>query len=231
MRRRRVLPCSDASSSPAAATTPRSFVSSLDLRDRPTSEPWESSASDADVIAAWKARVAADPANALAPARPGDGRGLSATLGDGRASSSAATTPAGRASSDLVLLRHGESIFNGEPVRFTGWADVPLTALGEAEAARAGALLASGSRGFDVVFTSELRRAYRTAEIAVDAWRQAKDAAAAACGGENSGGFPAAPERAATTPMPEIVRDWRLNERHYGALQVRRFLLLLLSTP
>ena len=73
MRRRRVLPCSDASSSPAAATTPGSFASSLDLRDRPTSVPWESSASDADVIAAWKARVAADPADALAPARPGDG--------------------------------------------------------------------------------------------------------------------------------------------------------------
>jgi 2,3-bisphosphoglycerate-dependent phosphoglycerate mutase len=91
----------------------------------------------------------------------------------------------------LVLLRHGESEWNAQNL-FTGWVDVDLTARGEAEAARGGTLLARHGLLPDVVHTSLLRRAIRTAELAL-----------AAC----------------DRLWIPVARSWRLNERHYGALQ------------
>jgi 2,3-bisphosphoglycerate-dependent phosphoglycerate mutase len=91
----------------------------------------------------------------------------------------------------LVLLRHGESIWNKEN-RFTGWTDVDLTDRGREEARAAGRLLKAGSYAFDIVFTSVLTRAIRTANIALDELEQLW--------------------------LP-VERSWRLNERHYGALQ------------
>src|SRR5436305_13626407 len=91
----------------------------------------------------------------------------------------------------LVLLRHGESDWKRENL-FTGWVDVDLTAKGEAEAHRGGELLAERGLLPDVLHTSLLRRAIRTAQIAlVDAERH----------------------------WIPVRRSWRLNERHYGALQ------------
>lgn len=91
----------------------------------------------------------------------------------------------------LVLLRHGESQWNLENL-FTGWTDVPLTDRGVAEATAAGELLAAEGFSFDIVHTSVLRRAIHTANLTLDAmdlhW------------------------------LP-VTRHWRLNERHYGALQ------------
>jgi 2,3-bisphosphoglycerate-dependent phosphoglycerate mutase len=91
----------------------------------------------------------------------------------------------------LVLLRHGESVWNKEN-RFTGWTDVDLSERGRAEAAEAGSLLLEGGFVFDLAFTSVLKRAIRTLWIVLDVmdlmW------------------------------IPE-EKDWRLNERHYGALQ------------
>lgn len=89
----------------------------------------------------------------------------------------------------LTLLRHGESQWNLEN-RFTGWVDVDLTLKGEAEAARAGTTLSTIP--FDVVFTSVLTRAIRTADIAL--------------------------HEAGRTAIP-IFRSEALNERHYGDLQ------------
>ena len=91
----------------------------------------------------------------------------------------------------LVLLRHGQSIWNLEN-RFTGWTDVDLTEQGRREAAEAARLLADGGYDFDVAYTSVLKRAIRTLWIALDGMDRMW--------------------------IPEI-RDWRLNERHYGALQ------------
>lgn len=91
----------------------------------------------------------------------------------------------------LVLMRHGESQWNLEN-RFTGWADVDLTAAGRDQAWRAGELMRDQGLVFDVVFTSVLKRAIRTAWIALDAMD------------------------AMYTP---VGCQWRLNERHYGALQ------------
>jgi 2,3-bisphosphoglycerate-dependent phosphoglycerate mutase len=90
----------------------------------------------------------------------------------------------------LILLRHGQSQWNLEN-RFTGWVDVDLTDRGEAEAAKAGALLAEAGFRPAVMFTSVLKRAQKTGAAAL---------AAAGLG---------------DTPM---VADWRLNERHYGGL-------------
>ena len=90
----------------------------------------------------------------------------------------------------LVLLRHGQSQWNLEN-RFTGWVDVDLTPEGEAEAARAGELLAAEGLRFDRGFTSVLVRAIRTSDIAL---------------------------RVADQLWIPILKDWRLNERHYGAL-------------
>ncbi len=91
----------------------------------------------------------------------------------------------------LILLRHGESVWNAENL-FTGWVDVPLSAKGEAEARRGGELLRETDLLPDVVHTSVLRRAIATANIALDV---------------------------ADRHWIPVKRDWRLNERHYGALQ------------
>jgi 2,3-bisphosphoglycerate-dependent phosphoglycerate mutase len=91
----------------------------------------------------------------------------------------------------LVLLRHGESDWNQKNL-FTGWVDVDLTAVGESEGRRGGELLVEHGLLPDVVHTSLLRRAIRTAEIALDT---------------------------ADRHWIPVRRSWRLNERHYGALQ------------
>jgi 2,3-bisphosphoglycerate-dependent phosphoglycerate mutase len=91
----------------------------------------------------------------------------------------------------LVLLRHGESTWNKEN-RFTGWTDVDLSERGREEAAAAGRLLKDGGYSFDVAYTSVLKRAIRTLGIALDTM---------------------------DLLWIPVVKDWRLNERHYGALQ------------
>ncbi len=91
----------------------------------------------------------------------------------------------------IVLLRHGESAWNKEN-RFTGWTDVDLTEKGEEEARTAGVLMEAEGFEFDIAFTSVLTRAVRTLWIAL----QTMD----------------------MVWIP-IINSWRLNERHYGALQ------------
>ncbi len=91
----------------------------------------------------------------------------------------------------LVLLRHGESTWNREN-RFTGWTDVDLTDQGRAEAREAGRLLKDEGFDFDLAFTSVLKRAVRTLWIALDEMDRMW--------------------------LP-VTPSWRLNERHYGALQ------------
>jgi 2,3-bisphosphoglycerate-dependent phosphoglycerate mutase len=91
----------------------------------------------------------------------------------------------------LVLLRHGESEWNAKGL-FTGWVDVALSAKGEGEARRGGELLAEAGVLPNVVHTSLLRRAISTANLALDACDR---------------------------HWIPVRRDWRLNERHYGALQ------------
>ena len=91
----------------------------------------------------------------------------------------------------LILLRHGESQWNALNL-FTGWVDVDLTDKGRAEAVRAGELIGGLDRQPDVVYTSLLRRAITTANIALDK---------------------------ADRHLIPVHRDWRLNERHYCALQ------------
>lgn len=91
----------------------------------------------------------------------------------------------------LVLLRHGESTWNKEN-KFTGWTDVPLSDKGVEEAVASGKLMAQEGYEFDVIHTSLLRRAIQTANLALE---------------EMGLGW-----------LP-VKRHWRLNERHYGALQ------------
>ncbi|QRY47941.1 phosphoglyceromutase [Mycolicibacterium boenickei] len=91
----------------------------------------------------------------------------------------------------LILLRHGESDWNQKNL-FTGWVDVDLTEKGRTEAVRGGKLLVEEGVLPDVVYTSLLRRAITTANLALDA---------------------------ADRHWIPVHRDWRLNERHYGALQ------------
>ena len=91
----------------------------------------------------------------------------------------------------LVLLRHGESEWNAKNL-FTGWVDVPLTEKGTAEAIRGGELVREAGLEPDVVHTSVQRRAISTACLALDA---------------------------ADRHWIPVRRSWRLNERHYGALQ------------
>ncbi len=91
----------------------------------------------------------------------------------------------------LVLLRHGESVWNKENL-FTGWTDVDLSEKGVEEAREAGRILKEQGYTFDVAFTSVLKRAIRTLWVVLD--------------GMDLMWIP-------------VVRDWRLNERHYGALQ------------
>jgi len=93
--------------------------------------------------------------------------------------------------STLVLLRHGESVWNAEGL-FTGWVDVGLSERGVAEAEHAGALLADSGLRPDVVHTSVLIRAIQTANVTLEA--------------------------AGLSWLP-VRRSWRLNERHYGTLQ------------
>jgi 2,3-bisphosphoglycerate-dependent phosphoglycerate mutase len=91
----------------------------------------------------------------------------------------------------LVLLRHGESEWNAKNL-FTGWVDVPLSEKGVEEAKRGGTLLTDAGVLPDIVHTSLLRRAITTANLALDA---------------------------ADRHWIPVKRSWRLNERHYGALQ------------
>lgn len=91
----------------------------------------------------------------------------------------------------IVLLRHGESAWNQEN-RFTGWTDVDITEKGISEAHQAGQLLREGGYTFDVAYTSVLKRAIRTLWIVLDEM---------------------------DLMWIPVYRSWRLNERHYGALQ------------
>jgi len=91
----------------------------------------------------------------------------------------------------LVLLRHGESAWNREN-RFTGWTDVDLTEKGRAEAREAGRLMSAEKFEFDLAYTSVLKRAIRTLWITLDEM---------------------------DLMWIPVFRSWRLNERHYGALQ------------
>jgi 2,3-bisphosphoglycerate-dependent phosphoglycerate mutase len=91
----------------------------------------------------------------------------------------------------LVLLRHGESVWNREN-RFTGWTDVDLSPRGVEEAHEAGRLLKEGAYVFDVAYTSVLKRAIRTLWIVLDEM---------------------------DLMWIPVAKSWRLNERHYGALQ------------
>jgi len=93
--------------------------------------------------------------------------------------------------STLVLLRHGQSTWNEEN-RFTGWTDVPLSQLGVEEAIRSGQLMRDEGLAYDVAHTSLLVRAIKTLNIALEEMGQSW--------------------------LP-VKRHWRLNERHYGALQ------------
>jgi 2,3-bisphosphoglycerate-dependent phosphoglycerate mutase len=90
----------------------------------------------------------------------------------------------------LALIRHGQSQWNLEN-RFTGWVDVDLTAEGEAQAAKAGALIKETGVQIDRAYTSVLTRAIRTANMALAKAGQA---------------------------FVPLIKDWRLNERHYGGL-------------
>ena len=91
----------------------------------------------------------------------------------------------------VILLRHGESVWNKEN-RFTGWTDVDLTAKGVEEAGNAGELMREAGLVFDLAHTSVLRRAIKTLWLAL--------------------------ERMDLMWIP-VSHSWRLNERHYGALQ------------
>ena len=91
----------------------------------------------------------------------------------------------------VVLLRHGQSTWNQEN-RFTGWKDVDLSEQGRAEAHDAGRLMKEGGYAFDIAFTSVLKRAIKTLGIALDEMDQL---------------------------WIPVTKHWRLNERHYGALQ------------
>ena len=91
----------------------------------------------------------------------------------------------------LILLRHGESEWNAKNL-FTGWVDVRLSEKGQSEAAQAGRLLREQNLLPDILHTSLLRRAIQTAQIALDECDR---------------------------HWIPVQRSWRLNERHYGALQ------------
>ncbi|BDD09207.1 2,3-bisphosphoglycerate-dependent phosphoglycerate mutase [Fulvitalea axinellae] len=91
----------------------------------------------------------------------------------------------------IVFLRHGESIWNKEN-KFTGWTDVPLTSKGKKEAVQAGMLLKANGFVFDIAFTSSLKRAISTLNLTLEEME---------------------------AEWVPVVKSWRLNERHYGALQ------------
>jgi len=91
----------------------------------------------------------------------------------------------------LVLLRHGQSVWNEQNL-FTGWTDVGLTEQGKSEAKKAGQLLAEAGFEFDMCYTSYLKRAIRTLDLALEEMDQSW--------------------------LP-VIKTWKLNERHYGDLQ------------
>jgi 2,3-bisphosphoglycerate-dependent phosphoglycerate mutase len=91
----------------------------------------------------------------------------------------------------VVLLRHGESVWNQEN-RFTGWTDVDLSDKGRQEAKKAGEVLRQEGYAFDIAYTSVLKRAIRTLWTVMDEM---------------------------DLMWAPVIRSWRLNERHYGALQ------------
>ncbi|MDO5293896.1 MAG: 2,3-diphosphoglycerate-dependent phosphoglycerate mutase [bacterium] len=91
----------------------------------------------------------------------------------------------------LVLLRHGESVWNKENL-FTGWTDVELSDKGKEEAKEAGRILKENGYDFDICYTSYLKRAIHTLNLALDEMDRAW--------------------------LP-VIKSWKLNERHYGALQ------------
>lgn len=101
------------------------------------------------------------------------------------------TKPAVLKTKKLILLRHGESIWNQQK-KFTGWSDVALSTRGESEAVQAAQMLEKAGYQFDVCFTSALQRAIVTAQIVLAVMEQANR---------------------------PIYQNWRLNERHYGALE------------
>ncbi len=90
----------------------------------------------------------------------------------------------------LVLIRHGQSEWNLKNL-FTGWTDVDLSKQGIDEAQQAGQILAKNNFSFDIVFTSVLKRAKKTATLIIEQ----------------------------LSSQPEFIESWKLNERHYGALQ------------
>src|ERR1051325_2429832 len=109
----------------------------------------------------------------------------------GQQQSSRADPPCALSMHKLVLLRHGESTWNKEN-RFTGWHDVDLSDRGRVEAREAGRLLRDGRYVLDLAYTSVLTRAIRTLGIVLD--------------------------ELDLLWIP-VIKDWRLNERHYGALE------------
>ena len=90
----------------------------------------------------------------------------------------------------LVIIRHGESEWNQKNL-FTGWVDVELSEKGKAEAKRAGELMKEAGLDFDVCYTSYLKRAINTQQIALKVMER---------------------------EWLPVIKSWRLNERHYGAL-------------
>ena len=91
----------------------------------------------------------------------------------------------------IVLLRHGESVWNKEN-RFTGWTDVDLTENGVEEAKRAGRMMSEAGLSFGMAFTSYLKRAVKTLDVVLDKLDQ---------------------------DWIPVSKSWRLNEKHYGMLQ------------
>ncbi|MBN1777375.1 MAG: 2,3-diphosphoglycerate-dependent phosphoglycerate mutase [Clostridiales bacterium] len=91
----------------------------------------------------------------------------------------------------LVLLRHGESVWNKENL-FTGWTDVDLSDAGRREASEAGRILLENGFDFDICYTSYLKRAIHTLNLALEAMDR---------------------------EWLPVIKSWKLNERHYGALQ------------
>lgn len=136
-------------------------------------------------------------AAALAGCSSGSESAASAAESASASADSASTASASTASSDaaetmtLVILRHGESVWNKENL-FTGWTDVDLSDTGREEAAQSGQALAAEGLDFDLCFTSYLKRAIYTLDIVL--------------------------KEIDRSWLP-IVKGWQLNERHYGALQ------------
>src|SRR5882762_6423407 len=137
----------------------------------------------------------APPPDRSRPDRPAARTGSASTTsccGSKRNSAAPRASRAGaRSVYKVVLLRHGESTWNREN-RFTGWTDVDLSDRGLAEAKEAGRLLRESGFIFDIAFTSVLKRAIKTLGIALDVLDQL---------------------------WIPVTKSWKLNERHYGALQ------------